>query len=255
MANTVSDVVALNVLKTLSICIPTVVIVCNTNNDEEIAVDMTDVVLAFDNCYSTNGRVICFVHDGEIFITPYTRSRIASIKRTGLVKKYFDIPVKNEYAFPKHKKERWFFLWELAYEDYDRDYKERCAEWCDVTGVCRELNDRIISHCLRIPREGIEVQRPSANGTYYIVSHYKPICDESRFAPLPVRQFGLYCDGPNVVFVYRDGHTYIAKGHWVVKELERVGGYTKCNLYTPFSAGEKIIDPYLANRWEKLPSE
>lgn len=122
-------------------------------------------------------------------------------------------------------------------------------EWCDNVGI-GELSEETMASCLRIPPEGIDV--------VYIDDGFKtchrPVCDESRFAPLPIKNLGLYCAGINrVMFVYRDGHTYVTKrGKDFVEELEQAG-YKECETYIPFTEQEEICNAYFAAKWAQIP--
>ena len=53
------------------------------------------------------------------------------------------------------------------------------------------------------------------------------------------------------VFIYRDGHTYVTKGYWVIDKLKKAG-YQRGSLFVPFSNGEQIVDPLLAAKWESI---
>jgi hypothetical protein len=65
-------------------------------------------------------------------------------------------------------------------------------------------------------------------------------------------KLGRFCtNNGKVVFVYRDGHTYVFRGYRIVDEL-RNAGYKEAGLFVPFSNGEQITDPYLADQWEKV---
>jgi hypothetical protein len=54
-----------------------------------------------------------------------------------------------------------------------------------------------------------------------------------------------------VVFVYRDGHTYVTKRYRIISEL-REAGYRETGMFVPFSNGEEILDPDLREKWESI---
>ena len=72
---------------------------------------------------------------------------------------------------------------------------------------------------------------------------------------MSVEKIGHYCtNNGRVVFVYRDGHTYVTRGYWIKRELDKAG-YKESSLFVPFSNGEQITDSFLAREWERICSE
>jgi hypothetical protein len=212
--------------------------------DKEETVDMSDIGSKFNGTYCTNNSTICFVIDHEIFVTPYTREAMATIMNAGLVKKDFYVPFSNG-DYPKSEKSEWLRLRNLATESYSRDYEADSAMWCDEHGIS-ELSEEIMKSCFRMPRDGVSVKHLHYEDTYY------PVCNEIFVDCTVVNRLGHYCsNNGRVVFVYRDGHTYVAKGYWILDELRRAG-YKESGLFVPFSNGEQIIDPYFAKMWEQI---
>ena len=101
-------------LKKNSIRIDGSIVVCwPQQGDKEETVDMTDIGLEFDESYCSNNSTICFVHRGEVFVTPYTSKAMSTIRDAGLAYRSFYVPFSN-WDYPKHEKDRWSHLCEMA---------------------------------------------------------------------------------------------------------------------------------------------
>lgn len=232
-------------LKENSIQIHNTITVVHPIQDEETTLDMSDVRSKFNGAYCTNNSTICFVTDDMVFVTPYTRTAMATILKAGLRHEYFYVPFNNG-DYPKFEKSKWLRLRKLAHESYDRDYEVDSAEWCDKHGV-GQLSDETLSKCFRMPREGVPVEHP-----YFKDVHY-PACNETCVDCTVVDRLGRYCtNNGRVVFIYRDGHTYVAKGYGIVHELRAVG-FREDGLFVPFSNGERITNPSMAAQWDRIP--
>lgn len=233
----------MNSLKNSSIKISATTVACWPDGQEEI-INATEIRSKFNGAYSTNNSTICFVADGEVFVTPYTRDAMNTIERAGLIKKYFYVPFSNG-DYPKHERAKWFRLRHLAAESYHRDYEDDSAAWCDEHGI-GSLNEETMSRCFRMPSEGVPVKHPHYEDTYY------PACNEGC---VDTYRLGRYCfNNGRVVFVYRDGHTYVAKGRKIIDELLDAG-YKESKMFVPFSNGEQITDRYYATKWEEIPKK
>lgn len=229
-----------------SICVSGIIVTCWPQyGDKEETIDMAEIGLKFNGCYATNNSTICFVIDHEVFVTPYTREAMSLIRNAGLVERCFYVPFSN-CDYPKNEKYKWQNLRELARDSYDRDYEDDCIKWCDEHGI-GELSEETIECCFRIPRSGVPVKHPYYETTYY------PACTEGSCMDCSVvDKLGHYCtNNGKVVFVYRDGHTYVTKGFWILDELCHAG-YKESGLFVPFSNCEQITDPYLASQWEQV---
>lgn len=122
-------------------------------------------------------------------------------------------------------------------------YESDCTKWCNEHGIGK-LSNETMKHCFMIPREGVRVKH----------LHFESICypalGESRLDHFAIDMLGRYCtNNGKVVFVYRDGHTYVVGGYWIINEL-KAAGYRASGLFVPLSNGEQIVDPYLAAQWE-----
>ena len=123
-------------------------------------------------------------------------------------------------------------------------YESDCTKWCNDHGIGK-LSQETMKHCFMIPHEGVRVKHLHFESVCY------PALSESRLDHFTIDMLGRYCtNNGKVVFVYRDGHTYVANGYWILDEL-RATGYRLSGLFVPFSNGEQIVDPSLATQWER----
>lgn len=212
--------------------------------DKKEDLEMSDIESKFNGAFCTNNSTICFVDNEEIFVTPYTRDAMRILEAAGFKRRSFYVPFSN-WDYPELEKEKWLRLRDLATESYYRDYEVDSARWCDEHGIS-ELSKKTMDHCFRMPRSGVPVKHLYFEDTYY------PACNESCVDCTVVDRLGRYCtNNGKVVFVYHDGHTYVAKGYWILDEL-RNAGYRESGLFVPFSNGEQITDRELAAKWDHL---
>ena len=235
----------MNTLKENSVRITRGTVACwpQYGNREE-TVTMEEIRSKFNGAYSMNNSTICFVMDDEVFVTPFTREALDKLENAGFTRAYFYVPFSN-WDYPKNDKDKWEHLCELASESYYHDYEIDCAKWCDEHLIGR-LNKETMERCFRIPHKGVPVKHLRFTDVYY------PICNEPCMDSTVVGKLGHYCtNNGKVVFVYRDGHTYVTKGYKILKEL-RAAGYQETGLFVPFSNGEQIADPKLAAEWDRI---
>ena len=132
----------------------------------------------------------------------------------------------------------------------DRKVKEyifeiECVKYSDEHGI-GTLDDDILENCFLIPAKGIRVRYRSFEDIFYPIIN-STLVDDKASALL-----GNFCYRNNrVVFVYRNGKTYVTKGYKIVENL-RKAGYKERSLFVPFANGEKIMTPSLAKKWEKI---
>ncbi len=117
---------------------------------------------------------------------------------------------------------------------------------CNERGI-KPLSKETLIKCFQMPETGVPVKHIYYETVLYPFSSNKSV-DE-------VKDLLGHFDVNNgiVVFIYRDGKTYVTKS-WIVSELESKG-YTKRGIFVPFSNGEKITDPVLATKWEAVLSK
>ncbi len=234
-------------LKENSINVTGSVVVCWPQFGTEETIDMTDIGSKCNGAFCTNNSTLIYVIDHEVFVTPYTRGAMSAIVDAGLVKKYFYVPFSN-LDYPKYEKAKWDKLLQFAKESAYHFYDIDCAKWCDDHDIGK-LSEETLERCFKMPRSGVPVRHLYFEDTYY------PVCSESYIDCTVVDKLGTYCtNNGKVVFVYHDGHTYVAKGYWILDEL-RSAGYRESGLFVPFSNGEQITDSALAAKWAQVASK
>ena len=233
-------------LKKHSIHIPgTIVVRWPQYNDDGGILDVTSTSSKFDDAYCVNNSTICYVTGHEVYVTPCTKEAIATIKAAGLTHEHFYVPFSNG-DYPRDQKVKWEQLLSDARESYYRDYENDCIAYCDKHRI-KPLSEEIMERCFRIPRQGVPVKHP------YYEDVVRPICgDEIIMDSTVTDKLGRFCaNNGRVVFVYRDGHTYVTRGYKILDDL-KAAGYKEAGLFVPFSNGETITDPYLASKWDQI---
>lgn len=209
------------------------------------AIDMSGVIENFDHRFSRNNGVICFVSENAAYVTPYTRKAEATLKRAGFAEDYFYVPFSN-WDFPKFEEKKWEHLKKEAEAARNRDYENDCIDWCNEHGVGR-LNDTVLWNCFKMPRTGVPVKHLYFEDTYY------PLNTETILDWSAISRLGRFAANNGIiVFVNRDGHTYVAKGYGIIDDLLSAG-FRPSSLFVPFSNGEQIRDHDLAARWAAVP--
>lgn len=219
-------------------------IVVHPQSSQEETLNVSDLAPKFNGCYATNNSTVCFVSDNEVFVTPYTRSTIHLLVDAGFSKEYFFVPFSSG-DYPKSELFKWNSLCEKARLSYNEDFTEDCIAYCDVHGI-GILSDEILKNSFQMPETGVRVKHHHYEGCYY------PIINSNCLDCIAVEKIGKYStNNGKVVFVYRDGKTYVTKGYKIVSAL-REAGYTECGMFVPFSNGEQILDFTLKSRWESI---
>lgn len=218
---------------------------------EEYDTCMSSEVFKFRGKYGYNNSTIAFVADDEYYVTPFTREDISAVRNAGL---RYDSSMYVPFSsgqYPKFQKEKWDQLREAASESYRRDFEVDCGVWYEKHNI-RPLSIEILKKCFRIPINGIEVTHPRNEKPYFV----HPLCGTESYIDCTINDIlGKWCNNNSrVVFINNDGHTYIAKGYWIVGYL-KAAGYKEGDLWVPFSNGESIVNPALAAQWRALPEK
>ena len=215
--------------------------VCSPGEEKPTTIFLANIRSKFSGHYAVNNSTICYVYLRDVYVTPWTRAAEMTLHKEGFKEKYFYVPFSN-WDYPKNEKTRWQHLRREAEASYRLDYEADCNEWCDEHQI-GSLDGKTLKRCFRIPTEGILVKHP------FYETWVEPACNEISMDSVAAGKIGRYCkNNGKVVFVYRDGHTYVAWGYWIVSEL-RSSGYKEGPLFVPFSNGEEIMDPTLAKMW------
>ena len=212
-------------------------------SSKEESLNISELAPKFNGCYAANNSTVCFLTENQIFVTPYTREGMRILCSEGFRRENFYVPFSNG-DYPKAEQFKWNALREMAHRSYELDFIADCEAYCDKHHI-GEISKETLERCFMMPRTGVKVKH------FYYESVYYPIMNEG-FLDCHCDNLGHYCtNNGRVVFVYRDGHTYVAKGYKILSEL-RAAGYTEKGLFVPFSNSEQIQDPVLRARWESI---
>ncbi len=194
----------------------------------------------FNGCYAVNNSTVAFVYKFTLYVIPYTRDVIKVLESSGFNEKTFFVPFSN-WEYPKAESEYWASLRAKAAESYKEYLRRDCIMYSEQNSI-GVLSKDILQNCLVIPESGIQVST-----VHYTTTHF-PLF--TNFTDM--HKVGKY-DSNNgvVVFVYRDGTTYVARGYKIIKLLCDEG-YTAGSFFVPLSNGEKIVNKAVAERWEAL---
>lgn len=211
---------------------------------KEEAINVSEIVPKFPGRYATNNSTVAFVHSGSFYVTPYTRRAMSTLKANGFREADFYVPFSN-WDYPKTEQSKWNSLKEKARKSHEEDFADNCAKFCDEHHI-GAIGEETLQNCFMMPNDGVRVKHPHFEDCYYpIISNY---CLDGN----AVDALGTYCtNNGRVVFVYRDGHTYVTKGYKIISEL-RAAGYKEKSVFVPFSNGEVIQDYALKARWDSI---
>ncbi len=133
----------------------------------------------------------------------------------------------------------------MTEEVRDCIFEIECVNYC-IKHKIETLNATTLANCFLIPSKGVRVKYLSFEDVYY------PIINGTYLDNKAKTFLGTYCERNNrVVFVYRNGKTYVTKGRKIVDELKKAG-YREKSMLVPFSHGEKIFNSKLADKWNQI---
>lgn len=212
--------------------------------DVEIGLNVSELTPKFEDCYAINNSTVSFVSGHEVYVTPYTTFAITTLCNAGFRERSFYVPFSNG-EYPKEEMEKWNLLREKARESYVMDFVKDCCAYCEKNNI-GTLNQHTLKNCFKMPESGVKVRQKGIEKCYY------PIINGTFFDSNAASYIGCFCVHNNVVvFVYRNGETYVTKGTDIQQEL--IGaGYTKADMFVPFSNGERIMDPKLRASWRAI---
>ena len=196
---------------------------------KEGALDVSGLTPKFNGCYATNNSTVCFVSGNEVFVTPYTRTAMRTLRSAD---------------YPKLEQFKWNALRENARQSYKADFVSDCEAYCDERHI-GAISEETLANCFEMPENGVRVKHLYFEDTYYLIMNQ--YCLDCRCDNLG----HFCCNNGRVVFVYRNGKTYVTKGYKILNEL-RAAGYTESGFFVPFSNGEEIQDYALRVRWESI---
>lgn len=183
--------------------------------------------------YDMNGSTLAFVDNGEVFVTNDTDWNEEILCENGFEQGFF----RFEQSVMSRNDWKWQGLQTLI-----PDLKAKCEEWCDEHCI-EALTEDVLAKCFEMPESGVVAKNLLYETELHPVKLYN--VDSTRI--------GKYCyNNGKVVFVYRDGRTFVAKGYGILDLLE-AAGYQRGSLFVPFSNGEVPTDSRIAKFWESLP--
>lgn len=241
MANNIN---ALDSLKNEAVRVYTGMTVIFPQFSKEEILNISGLAPKFNGRYAMNNSTVAFVSDGEVYAIPYTRSVMDTLKKAGFRHDYFYVPFSN-WDYPKNEQTKWERLCYKAHQEHADDFMSDCIKYCDEHNI-RAISDETLAKCFQMPETGVNVKH------LYFEDCYYPVITSSCMDSSVISNLGHFCsNNGKVVFVYRDGKTYVAKGYKIMDEL-RSAGYTKAGLFVPFSNGEEIQDCSLKMRWDSI---
>ena len=209
---------------------------------DEGIVSVSHIISRFPGCFSINKATVAYVFGGKFYVTPYTRKVISTLKANNFVEATFFVPFSSNWEYPENEKPKWDLLRLKARKSYEQDFTNDCVSYSDKHHI-GTISENALRNSLQMPNEGIEV---TGNRYFPVISNFFLDCSAAQ-------KIGTFCPrGGCVVFVYRDGHTYVTKGYQIITELRRAGFRENKRLFVPFCNGEEIRDSTLKKKWESL---
>lgn len=232
-------------LKQMGFLVTRYPLVSAPGKEQPYQLDLTHLSEHREGEYSLNNGTVCWVMDSEIYAAPYTRSLVQLLNQAGFRNGSFYVPFSNG-EHPYSRKTEWESLLLTANIAALKDFEEDAKAWCDDHHI-DSIDENLLKSCLRIPRGGIPVESSGLYSTYY------PLLNETCVDIVAINCLGSYSyNAGRIVFVYRDGHTYISKDPSIMDILEKAG-YKRGDFLVPLSGSEKITDAYLRYLWDNIP--
>lgn len=202
-----------------------------------------------DDVYSLENDILAFVTGGVYYVMPCTKVALQLMKQYGFIKTYFRV-ICSEIDLPAEpsQKEYWNQLQAWKREIVEAVFADECETYCDEHQIRAIPEELLRKYCMEMPARGIRVkyvfqEKPS--------THY-PCIRQTHLNQATESKLGTYRFQNNtVVFIYRNGKTYVTPAYWMVSILEAFG-FTKGNLFVPFCNDETILEDKYHQMWEKL---
>lgn len=241
MAN---KIISMDSLKENAIRVFSGMVVAFPQPSKEEFLNVSDLTPRYNNCYSLNNSTICFVSDNEVFVTPFTCAALRSLQAASFCQEYFYVPFSN-WDFPKAEKSKWDILCRKAMQSCAEDFAQECTSFCEQSNI-QELSEEVLNNCFEMPNYGVNVSHHNFKDRYF------PVIQSVCMDYTAIKHLGrFYSNNGRVVFVYRDGKTYVAKGAKII-DILRDAGYSEHPMMVPFSNGEQIDDSYLRSLWDSI---
>ena len=211
----------------------------------EVTLSVDFFIAKFNGHYSANNSTtIGFICQNRYYVTPYTARAIATLVENGFIEASFYVPF-SASDYPKREAKRWKFLQEKAKKTPEENFSAECEKFCNEHHI-GALPPLVMKKSFMIPVEGLRVKHVCYE------THTYPVITQFKLDNLARDSLGTYyMNNGIVVFVYRDGHTYVTKGYKVLQYLNDAGYREKC-MFVPFSNGEEIMHDAFREKWESI---
>lgn len=207
--------------------------------------------LAFEpnDSYCSNNGTVAFISDGIYYVVPATQKVFEILRANYFREAYFCVICSNlDQPVNSVLKSQWHQLLAWRREVRSQEFIESCEAFCDKNHIGSIPQETLDTYCMAMPTEGIQVkyifqEQPSR--------HY-PSIRSDFLDSVAITKLGKYCyNNGTLVFVYRDGKTYVTRAYWLIRELQEAG-FREGGLFVPFSNSETILDDEYHQKWEKI---
>ena len=139
------------------------------------------------------------------------------------------------------------------------DFLGLCTTWCDEHNIGTLSDELIEKNSICIPEEGVTVEEVCSG--MRLKEKYIPVLDGKEFLgdKLFTERIGKYTissDEKRLVFVYRNGKTYVTRNTPEVLDELKANGYKEMSenyiVVVPFSSIETIVDIDLRKKWDVI---
>lgn len=212
--------------------------------EEQFDIQKLPIVGIESEGYSINNGIICFIHNNEAFVTPETKKVIEQLELEGLTRKHFCVPFSVDGAYPRNEKAKWDEMLKRAKQEHAREFLDECTRYCDKHNIGK-IQAEMLERCLKIPMKGIKVKN---NG---VLQRVYPLLNSGCLDSVAESIIGHFaCSNGVIVFVYRDGKTYLSRDSNIILKLKELGYLESRGVTVPLSNGEIICDFLLRYQWE-----
>lgn len=198
--------------------------------------------------FAMNNSTVCFIDkDSDAYVIPYTRDVIITLVENGFQPVDFYVPLSTLETPPPIYVARWEALRKQAKLSRAKDFEDDCEKWCDEHQI-GAIESTWLVNSIEIPFGGILVEGRDYKTVYY------PIVKNMVLDDYATENIGTFnTNNGRTVYVYRNGRTYVYKGHAITHALTAAGYKENFNLFVPFSNGDFPANSPLRERWEMLP--
>ena len=211
------------------------------------SVEMTKKEFGNQRVYAVgpNRHAVMYLCSGEAYCAPWTRELVADLNDLNYRRENFYVPF-DSGDIPLNEQSDWAILVADAMASYRDYFTADCIRWSSNHGIGK-LSRRILKDCFEMPAKGLFVRNLSYD------EKINPVLNQYEPDPSASAYLGRYCINKGVViFVYRDGRTFIGKGYGLVRKLKHAG-YKETGMFVPFSNGALPINRKLRDEWLNVP--